>query len=337
MNAIHPFRAPLLLCFGAAMLVGMADGAAAPNPRVPTSSSSSPTTTATRISAATGTRTCRRRTSIASPAEGMRFDRMFVGCPQCVPSRATLMTGRSAVAVRMVRFTSPLPADLPRPARPAARQGRLFHRRRRAQLSPRRAVRHRASTPARRSTRRCEKHGLRTFTNRVDYVEKGGGHEGLRRQAGRLPRRRAQGQAVVLLARLQRPASRLGHEGPARRARSGQAHAAAAPARPARRAQRPGPLHRRGRAPRRRRAERARHARSARSCARTRSSSSWATTAWPCRTARARCTIRASPCRCWCAGPAWCKPGGVTRHAGLRRGFRPHDARSGRRRRRPRR
>ena len=45
--------------------------------------------------------------------QGMRFDRMFVGCPQCVPSRATLMTGRSAVAVRMVRFTSPLPADLP--------------------------------------------------------------------------------------------------------------------------------------------------------------------------------------------------------------------------------
>jgi N-sulfoglucosamine sulfohydrolase len=46
-------------------------------------------------------------------SQGMRFDRMFGGCPQCVPSRATLMTGRSAVAVRMVRFTSPLPAELP--------------------------------------------------------------------------------------------------------------------------------------------------------------------------------------------------------------------------------
>src|SRR5512144_119214 len=44
-------------------------------------------------------------------SQGMRFDRMFVGCPQCVPSRACLMTGRSAVAVRMVRFTSPLPAE----------------------------------------------------------------------------------------------------------------------------------------------------------------------------------------------------------------------------------
>jgi arylsulfatase A-like enzyme len=45
-------------------------------------------------------------------AEGMRFDRMFVSCPQCVPSRAALMTGRSPIATRMARFTSPLPAEL---------------------------------------------------------------------------------------------------------------------------------------------------------------------------------------------------------------------------------
>ncbi len=44
-------------------------------------------------------------------AEGMMFRRMFTGAPQCVPSRATIMTGRSPVAARITRFSSPLPRD----------------------------------------------------------------------------------------------------------------------------------------------------------------------------------------------------------------------------------
>ncbi|MCX7006116.1 MAG: sulfatase-like hydrolase/transferase [Kiritimatiellaeota bacterium] len=44
-------------------------------------------------------------------AEGIMFRRMFTGAPQCVPSRACFMTGRSAVACRMTRFSSPLPRD----------------------------------------------------------------------------------------------------------------------------------------------------------------------------------------------------------------------------------
>jgi len=106
-------------------------------------------------------------------SQGMRFDRMFVGCPQCVPSRASLMTGRSAVAVRMVRFTSPLPAELP--ALPDLLRdkagyftgvaGRNYH----LDGPP---------TKAQQGTsvigEVLDRYGLRTFTKRVDYVEKPG-------------------------------------------------------------------------------------------------------------------------------------------------------------------
>src|SRR5580692_3268154 len=44
--------------------------------------------------------------------EGMRFDRAYVACPQCVPSRAAIMTGRSPVGIQMTRFTAPLPIDV---------------------------------------------------------------------------------------------------------------------------------------------------------------------------------------------------------------------------------
>src|SRR5438093_9010071 len=45
-------------------------------------------------------------------AAGMRFDRAYVACPQCVPSRAAIMTGRSPVRIAMTRFSAPLPADV---------------------------------------------------------------------------------------------------------------------------------------------------------------------------------------------------------------------------------
>jgi arylsulfatase A-like enzyme len=107
-------------------------------------------------------------------AQGLRFDRMFVACPQCVPSRAALMTGRSPVAVRMVRFTSPLPADVPalpdllrdRAGYFTGVGGRHYHLDGPATGGQR---------PAPELGRVMDERGLRTFTNRVDYVERGGG------------------------------------------------------------------------------------------------------------------------------------------------------------------
>src|SRR5262245_9108499 len=44
--------------------------------------------------------------------QSLRFDRAYVTCPQCVPSRASLLTGRSPVAIGMTRFSAPLPMEV---------------------------------------------------------------------------------------------------------------------------------------------------------------------------------------------------------------------------------
>ncbi|MEQ1831159.1 MAG: sulfatase-like hydrolase/transferase, partial [Pirellula sp.] len=102
-------------------------------------------------------------------AEGIKFHRYFTAAPQCVPARAALMTGRSPVAARMTRFTSPLPHDevtLPELLRDQAGYytgvcGRSFH----------------LDGPGNRNGEAIgdllSKHNLRTFSERVDFLKPG--------------------------------------------------------------------------------------------------------------------------------------------------------------------
>jgi N-sulfoglucosamine sulfohydrolase len=99
-------------------------------------------------------------------AEGMKFHRFFTTAPQCVPSRASLMTGRSPVAARITRFSSALAKDeitLPELLRSQAGYftgicGRSYH----LDGSGKHA------SPEMQEI--FEKHQLRTFAERVDFL-----------------------------------------------------------------------------------------------------------------------------------------------------------------------
>jgi arylsulfatase A-like enzyme len=100
-------------------------------------------------------------------AQGMRFDRAFTAAPQCVPSRAALMTGRSPVAVRMGRFSSPLPPDVVTLPELLRARGyftgicrRIFHLDGPGKVGP-------VTGPI------FEKHNLLTFDRRVDFLDWG--------------------------------------------------------------------------------------------------------------------------------------------------------------------
>jgi len=99
----------------------------------------------------------------AFAAQGMRFDRAYVTSPQCVPSRASIMTGRSPVAIDMTRFSAPLPRDVktfPEALRAAGWftgvAGRTYHLEGAPTTAESRAV--------------FAKHRLTTFRDRLDYV-----------------------------------------------------------------------------------------------------------------------------------------------------------------------
>ena len=100
--------------------------------------------------------------------EGMKFHRFFTAAPQCVPSRAALMTGRSPVAARMTRFSAPLPRDevtLPELLRDQAGYytgvcGRSFH------LDG-------SNKSGQAMVKVFDQNNLKTFKERVDFLRTG--------------------------------------------------------------------------------------------------------------------------------------------------------------------
>lgn len=96
--------------------------------------------------------------------EGILFQNAFTTAPQCVLSRAALMTGRSTLDIRMTRFSAPLSPDVityPELLRKSGYYtgicGRNFH------LNGNRAVPESAIV--------YDEFNLETFRNRVDYLK----------------------------------------------------------------------------------------------------------------------------------------------------------------------
>lgn len=95
--------------------------------------------------------------------DGIQFNKAYTTAPQCVPSRASIMTGRSQVEIGMTRFTAPLPADIksyPEYLREAGYYtgiaGRTFHLNGTKRDKTTEAI--------------YDKYQLETFKNRVDYL-----------------------------------------------------------------------------------------------------------------------------------------------------------------------
>lgn len=116
---------------------------------------------------------CYGNTDIRTPnldrfaSQGMRFNRAYVTTPQCVPSRASIMTGRSPIAIQMTRFSAPLPIDVP--IFPEILRAQGFY----AGVAGRTYHLDGSKLPAE-SKSVFEEFNLKTFSKRLDFVKTAG-------------------------------------------------------------------------------------------------------------------------------------------------------------------
>ncbi len=101
-------------------------------------------------------------------SQGMKMDRMFTAAPQCVPSRSAFLTGRSPVANRMGRFSSPMPPEIK--TLPELLRAKNYY------TGVCRRVFHLDGMPNPTPlTRRIyEEHDMKTWAKRVDFLHTGG-------------------------------------------------------------------------------------------------------------------------------------------------------------------
>ncbi|MCI0699869.1 MAG: sulfatase [Planctomycetia bacterium] len=117
---------------------------------------------------------CYGNTDIKTPnidafaKDAVRFDRYYVGTPQCAPSRATIMTGRSAIAVQNTRFSAPLAAEYKVFPEILKEKGGYF-----AGVAGRTYHLDGSALPPESATV-FEKNNLKTFQKRLDFVKTAG-------------------------------------------------------------------------------------------------------------------------------------------------------------------
>ena len=98
---------------------------------------------------------------------GVLFHRAYTAAPQCVPSRATILSGRNVLDIEMSRFSAPLPREVPTIPEwlDSANYytgicGRHYHLDGSARQAPK-------------TITTLEKYDLVTFPDRVDFLQKG--------------------------------------------------------------------------------------------------------------------------------------------------------------------